>query len=113
MSERPHAIPSIASAVLLLVALGQQPYGYYTFLRWSVCASALLVAWVTWHSRAQWASYLFAGIAILFNPLVPVYMTRENWRPIDVACAVAFCCSLALERSPDSPQPTARESYKE
>jgi len=29
MSERPHAIPAVAAAVLLIVALGEHSYGYY------------------------------------------------------------------------------------
>lgn len=77
-SVRPHLIPALAAVVQLLVALGHHPYSYYTFLRWAVCSSALLVAWVAWDSAAQWAAYLFVAIALLFNPLAPVYMARAH-----------------------------------
>jgi Family of unknown function (DUF6804) len=96
MTQRPHAIPALFAAVLLVVALGQHPYSYYTFLRWAVCASALVVAWSAWHSRAQWAAFPFIVVAFLFNPLAPIYMTRAHWRPVDIACATAFVCSLVL-----------------
>lgn len=96
MATRPHAIPAVAAATLLLVALGQHPYSYYTFLRWAVCAAAAFVAWLAWHSTAEWATWLFVGIAILFNPLVPIYMTRAHWRPVDILCATVFAASLAL-----------------
>jgi hypothetical protein len=99
MNRRPHLIPSIAAATLLLIAFEPHPYSYYTFLRWAVCAAACLVCWVAWQSRAQWASFLFAPIAILFNPLAPIYMTRAHWRPVDIVCAIAFVCSLAIEQS--------------
>jgi hypothetical protein len=98
MNSRPHLIPALAAAVLLLVALGQHPYGYYTFLRWAVTVAAVVVAWVAWDSAAQWATWVFVGIAILFNPIAPVYLNRETWRPIDVACAAIFVASVALER---------------
>jgi hypothetical protein len=100
MTVRPHAIPAVAAAAMLIVALGQHPYGYYTFLRWSVTVAALVVAWVAWNSTAQWATWLFVGIAILFNPLAPVYLTRDQWRPIDIVAAVCFLGSLALQRKP-------------
>jgi len=29
-------------------------------------------------------------IALLFNPLIPVYLTREIWAPIDLGLAVLF-----------------------
>jgi hypothetical protein len=104
MSTRPHAIPAIAAALLLVVALGQHPYGYYTFLRLAVCVAAIVVAWVAWNSNAQWATWVFAGVAILFNPLAPVYLQRSTWRPIDVGCALAFLGSLAIKRrGPDTP----------
>ena len=105
VNTRPHVIPAVTAAVLLVVAVGHHPYSYYTFLRWAVCASALLVAWVAWNSSAQWAAFPFAAIALLFNPLAPVYMTRAHWRPVDIASAVAFVCSLALKRTDAYLQP--------
>ena len=88
----------MSAALLLFVALGQHPYGYYTFLRWAVSVAAIVVAWVAWHSTARWATWLFAGVAILFNPLVPVYLHRSTWRPIDIICGLAFLGATALER---------------
>lgn len=93
---KPHAIPAVAAAVLLVVALGQHPYGYYTFLRWAVTIAALVVAWVAWRSPQQWATWPFVGTAVLFNPIAPVYLDRETWRPIDIICAIAFLASLVL-----------------
>jgi hypothetical protein len=84
--------------VLLFLAVGDHPYGYYTFLRWVVCVAGLVVAWVAWHSDRQWATWPFVGIAILFNPLAPVYLHRSTWRPIDIACGVAFLASLGIRR---------------
>jgi len=97
VNQRPHLIPALASAVLLLVALGDHPYGYFTFLRWVVFMSACLVAWVAWESEVQPATFVFAAVAILFNPLVPVYLGKSTWAPIDVVCAVLFALSLSLK----------------
>ena len=98
---RPHAIPAVAAAALLFIALGHHPYGYYTFLRWAVTIAAIVVAVVAWRSTFQWVTWPFVGIAILFNPISPVYMTRQSWRPIDIICAIAFLASLKVETSPE------------
>lgn len=97
---RPHAIPAVAAAILLFVGLGHHPYGYYTFLRWAVTIAAIVVAVVAWKSSSQWVTWPFVGIAILFNPIAPVYMTRHSWRPIDILCAIAFLASLKIETTP-------------
>ena len=93
---RPHAIPATAAAILLLVGLGHHPYGYYTFLRWAVTIAAVTVTAVVRRSDFEWATWPFVGIAILFNPIAPVYMTRQSWRPIDIVCAIAFVASLKV-----------------
>lgn len=98
MNSRPHLIPAVAAALLLFLALGQHPYGYYTFLRWAVCVAAVVVAWVAWRSKVQWVCWVFVAIAILFNPLAPVYLHRSTWRPIDVIGGLAFLGSIAIER---------------
>lgn len=95
--------------MLLLAALGDHPYGYYTFLRWVVFLSAGLVAWVAWESDVQPATFLFAAIALLFNPLVPVTMEKSTWAPIDVVCAGLFALALLLpgKRTPQSVGPAS------
>ena len=100
MATRPHAIPAVTAAALLLVALGQHPYGYYTFLRWAVTVAALVVAWAAFTGFQHWAGWLFVGIALLFNPLAPVYLDRATWRPIDIASAAAFMGGCAIVSRP-------------
>jgi hypothetical protein len=94
--RRPHVIPALAAALLLLLALGDLPYGYYTFLRWAVCIAAVVVAWTAWKSAFEWATWPFVAIAIVFNPLVPIYLQRSAWQPIDVICSIAFALAIPL-----------------
>jgi hypothetical protein len=89
-------IPSVCAAVLLLFALGQWPYGYYTFLRVAVTAAAAYNAFRC-DSESLWL-WLFLGIALLFNPLFPVHMRRADWAVFDVAAAVAFA-AFAVSQS--------------
>ncbi len=93
---RPHFIPASIITVLLIVAVFSLPYGYYQFLRWATCATAVYIAVMSYKWDKKWATWLFGAIAILFNPLFPIYLTKEIWRPINVVCAVLFSLSIPL-----------------
>ena len=45
--------------------------------------------------RRAVVTWLFVGIALLFNPLAPVYLDRGTWRPLDIACGLAFLAVAA------------------
>ena len=82
----------IVPAVALIVALADLPYGYYTLLRITVTICACVLIYTTYQSRGTptLGVFLFGGIALLFNPIVPVHLTREIWTPIDIAVAIVF-----------------------
>ena len=90
LANRPHFIPSIVAAAMLFGALAQWPYGYYQLLRWVVCGVAIFVAVSTYGWKKLWATWLFGFVAILFNPLIPIHLSRDVWQPIDVVCSILF-----------------------
>jgi hypothetical protein len=75
------------------------PYGYYQFLRWAVRGVAVFIAVKGYQWRVPWAIWCFAAIAVLFNPIAPIHLSREVWLPIDLVVAVAFVVSIPLVRS--------------
>jgi hypothetical protein len=81
---------------MLVGALGSWPYGYYILLRWIVCAVAIVFALHGNFVESAWAIWVFGSLAILFNPLVPVHLSRNAWAPIDVASAIAFVVGAVL-----------------
>lgn len=89
-SQRPHLIPALITAAMLFAALAEWPYGYYQVLRWVTCAAAVFVAFVAYDWQKLWATWLFGFIAFLFNPLIPIHLSRELWQPIDLICALLF-----------------------
>jgi hypothetical protein len=107
--KRPHLIPAIIAAVMLLGALGRWPYGYYQLVRWVTCGAAVWIAFLAYDWRKQWASVLFGIVAVLFNPLLPIHLTREIWQPIDFLCAVLFIVvTFVLTKPPEEKEKTAR-----
>lgn len=83
---------------LLLAATARLPYGYYTFIRIVVCASALFIAIAGWSGSRIWSA-IFCLVAILFNPVLPVYLHRGTWFYFDVGVAAIFAAHLIFVRS--------------
>lgn len=90
MKTKPHLIPTIISAVMLLLAPAGWPYGYYTLLRFVVCGSAAYLAYLGYLTQKQWIAWTFGIIAVLFNPFIKVYLSRDIWSFIDILVAVIF-----------------------
>ncbi|MGA2914719.1 MAG: DUF6804 family protein [Sedimentisphaerales bacterium] len=91
---KPYLIPSIISAVMLLLALADWPYGYYILLRFVVCGSAAFVAYLGYFIKKQWVIWTFGIIALLFNPIIRIHLNRELWAFIDIAVAVIFIVNI-------------------
>lgn len=75
----------ITVSIALLLAINVKfPYGYYIFLRWFVCASATFYTYFYYKKRISYEWLIAsAAVAILFNPFVPVYLSRDSWGSID------------------------------
>ena len=71
------------------------PIGYYTLVRLIVTTAAAYIAWQTFMQNKQsgWV-WIFVFVAILFNPLMPVYLnSKPLWIMIDLATAGLFLYS--------------------
>ena len=80
----------IAPIVLSLLAIFPFEYEFYTFLRIVVCFSSCFATYQLFKGKDKvWI--LFALIALLFNPFIPVHLgSRLLWGVINVSVAVAF-----------------------
>ncbi len=95
------------AAALLVLAVFHLPYGYYTFLRITITIIAGIGAYQEMEQSNKSFFVLFLGITILFNPILPVYLTRSVWLPIDLAAALLFVISAS-----GSPTPLNKNSEK-
>jgi hypothetical protein len=102
MDKRPHLIPSLIAAAMLFIALGHLPYGYYQLLKIIVCGAAVYMAYLAYKWQKIWAVWLLGFIAVLFNPLLPIHLSRDIWQPIDIACAFVFFVLAFIEKPSDS-----------
>ena len=77
-------------AVLLCLGVFSLPYGYYTLLRIIVTIAAAINAYNFLDESNMERVYLFGFLAILFNPLIPIYLGKELWIVIDLVAAGIF-----------------------
>lgn len=90
----------LVCTVLLLLALANLPIGYYTLLRIVVTVTAIIILYKEFQNGFNFWVISFGLIAILFNPLIPVYLNSKNaWLPIDLGTAIIFGIkSLTLKK---------------
>lgn len=81
---------AIVAAIALAAAILPWPYGYYQTLRLGVCAAGLYCGIVARSAGDHTVSYGLFFTALIFNPFLPVYLTRELWLPLDLLGAALF-----------------------
>ncbi len=86
----------ILSIFILLGAIAEWPYGYYTFLRWITCIASILVVLQAFEKNIDWAKVVFIVIAILFNPLAPIYLSRSIWISLDIITGILFIFAIRI-----------------
>lgn len=87
----PITIISILVAILLVIGCFRLPIGYYTFLRIAVSIAAIILLANSIKEKRNWQAIAMGLIAILFNPIIPIYLhSKAVWMIIDVFTAVCF-----------------------
>ncbi|HBB44357.1 MAG: hypothetical protein UW27_C0005G0008 [Parcubacteria group bacterium GW2011_GWA1_44_13] len=91
-------ILTLVAAGMLLVALSEGlPYGYFTLMRFVVCAVGIYLAYKTYeeNNESLWV-WAFGFVAVLFNPIFPIYLKRAQWEVIDLVVGIFFIASIFL-----------------
>lgn len=103
---------SIICASLLFLAVLKMPIGYYTLLRVVVFIGALLTI-LSLYDKIIWA-IIFTAIAILFNPIIPVYLyLKAYWIPLDIITGILFLLILFFEKPKKGKQKIEEKGRKE
>ena len=92
MNESPNKITPklwLAEAVIVILALVAlrkgNPHSYYIVLRWVACP---LFCWIAWKafslSRATLLVILAGVLAVLYNPVLRVILSRDKWEIVNI-----------------------------
>lgn len=78
-------------AGLLFIGLFDLPIGYYTLLRIVVTIGSVAVVVTEFENGFNFWVITFGLIAVLFNPLIPIYLNDKSaWMPIDIIAGILF-----------------------
>lgn len=102
-------IPQAIVSCMLLWALNpSNPYGYYILLRWVCCAVfAYLAMQASGYKQQDWV-WVLGVTAAVYNPIVPVHLTREIWSVLNlitIGIAVVSVFGVSPKDNPVSANP--------
>ncbi|MCK9582894.1 MAG: hypothetical protein M0Q46_04705 [Endomicrobiales bacterium] len=104
-------IAVIISATFLFLALFDGwLYGFFTLLRFVVCASSAYVAWVAHEAQKEKWVWIFGFLSVLFNPFIAIHLNREIWSFIDFIVGVFMVISTFMLRL--KPNSTAHDQKR-
>lgn len=107
MTETPTTSPRTAP-VAQIIAIGMlawalvpdNPYGYYLLLRWVICGVCTYLALQASEKNATGWVWMLAIVAIVYNPIFRVHLTREFWSVVNIATIVVLAMTM-LSNWPD------------
>ena len=86
----------LLSAALLIWAYGRHRYIFYQLVKLIVVAVTVYGVYYTHKLQNKTWMVVFAVIAILFNPFVPVHLNRQTWEVFDLVAAAVLLLSVFL-----------------
>lgn len=93
-------LPALISAALLVAAVfGRWPYGFYMLMRLVVCGCSAFLAVKANGTRNVLWTWVMAGVAVLFNPVLPLRMHRGDWQIVDTVAAITFLVFLGERKA--------------
>ena len=82
---------SVICTVLVVIGVFELPYGYYTLLRLCLCGAAVAVIFLAYDSLNEVSRWLFGAIAVLYNPIIPIYLGDKSvWIVLNVITVLVF-----------------------
>lgn len=82
---------ALVSGIMLLLAIPSiWPYGFYQILRLVVSISGVFSALQVYKlGKVGWVWVMFV-VAILFNPIAPIFLSKQMWVVIDFVASISF-----------------------
>lgn len=83
--------------IFCIIALLPMPYGFYILLRLVITIVAIFSI-IELKKEGSQLWYFFIGVAILFNPIFPIYLSKSIWMPIDLIVAGSFVWMIIRQK---------------
>ncbi len=100
MNKRENEMPKfyflpLVIAAILIVSIGDLPYGFYTFMRIVVPLLSIIYLFFAYMCEGKFNLMLIPNIiiTILWNPILPVYLDKDTWVMLDT---IAGICEIVV-----------------
>ena len=77
-------------AILLLLCLADMPYGFYTLVRFVSAFAFAYISYDYFKSKKDGLGFVFAALALLFQPFFKIAIGRTIWNIVDVIVAIGL-----------------------
>lgn len=84
----------VAGVMLLLAIPAIWPYGYFQILRWVVAIVAIYNAYIAYELKQNGWIFIMVAIAILFNPIAPIFLQKQTWVILDLITSILMFVSI-------------------
>lgn len=92
MEPKTSLIVKLSLAALLLLCLADMPYGFYQLVRFLAMLSFAYFSYDYFKEKQDRLGFVFAALAILFQPFFKITLGRTIWNIIDVVVAIGLVC---------------------
>lgn len=76
------------TATMLFIGAAPLPYGYYILLRLVATGVFVWAAVIAYERKRLFLPWIYVLIALIFNPFIKIYLTKEVWIFVDIISAV-------------------------
>lgn len=87
----------IVLAALFFLCLVDMPYGYYQLVRFLALVGFGLLTYKSYDRQENVMTVVYAGLAILFQPLIKISLGRELWNIIDVIVGIGLIGTILMK----------------
>jgi hypothetical protein len=87
-------IPFYIAAAMLFLGATPLPYGYYTLLRLIACGTFSLAAYASFVRSHKVLPWIYAIMAITFNPVLKVHLEKSVWSIIDLGAGIFLLTTI-------------------
>ena len=77
-------------AILLLLCLADMPYGFYQLVRFIAAGAFAYLSYDYFKLKKERLGFVFAALALLFQPFFKIALGRVVWNIVDVVVAVGL-----------------------
>ena len=77
-------------AILLLLCLADMPYGFYQLVRFIAAGAFAYLSYDYFKLKKERLGFVFAALALLFQPFFKIALGRVVWNIVDVIVAIGL-----------------------